>query len=276
VVLLGGLCANLISYGSDQSVIQRYLTTKDERTAARGIWTNAILCVPASILFFGIGTALYGFYRTHPQALSTQLTNGDAIFPWFIVTELPQGVAGLVIAAVFAASMSSLDSSMNSVSAAVTTDFFKRFHPKAADRTCLALARWVTVLVGAAGTLLALTMAGWDIKSLWDQLNIFIGLFAGGLGGLFLLGILSRRAHGAGAVAGLLASGLVQYLVRTITPIHLWLYPFTGAMTCLVIGYTASLLLPAAGKSIDGLTLNTLERQGSRNVKHSKRNSRNA
>ncbi|MGB2823209.1 MAG: sodium/solute symporter, partial [Phycisphaerae bacterium] len=143
VVVLGGLAAGFISYGSDQAVIQRYLTTKDEKAAARSIWTNGILCIPASVLFFGVGTALYAYYGSYPQQLSATLDNADAIFPWYIVTQLPAGVAGILIAGVFAAAMSSLDSSMNSVATAVTTDFYRRFRPGAPDRACLRLARVV-------------------------------------------------------------------------------------------------------------------------------------
>jgi len=255
VVLLGGISANLISYGSDQAVIQRYLTTDSERSAARGIWTNGILCVPASLLFFFMGTALFVFYKSHPAAANCTLENGDALFPWFIVSQLPQGVAGLVIAAVFAASMSSLDSSMNSVAAAVTTDFYRRFKGNADDRTCLALARWVTLIVGAAGTALALMMAGWGIKSLWDQINTFIGLFTGGLGGLFLLGVFTRRAHGRGAVVGLVASGVVQFVVARYSTVSFLMYTFTGLVSCLIIGYVSSLLLPDKNASSRGLTL---------------------
>ncbi len=251
VVLLGGISANLISYGSDQAVIQRYLTTRSEKSAARGIWTNGILCVPASLLFFFMGTALYVFYRNHPAALNCTLDNGDAVFPWFIVSQLPEGVAGLVIAAVFAASMSSLDSSMNSVAAAVTTDFYRRFKKKADEKTCLALARWITLIVGAAGTILALMMAGWGIKSLWDQINMFIGLFTGGLGGLFILGVFTRRAHGRGAVVGLVASGVVQYVVAHHSTISFLMYTFTGLVSCLVVGYIASLVLPGGAAGTD-------------------------
>jgi Na+/proline symporter len=238
--------------------MQRYLTTKDERAAARGIWTNGILCVPASLLFFGLGTALFSFYKTYPGDLSPTLNNGDAVLPWFITTQLPQGVAGLLIAAIFAASMSSLDSSMNSVSAAFTTDFYRRFKPNADDHTCLKLARWITVLVGTAGTLFALMMTRWDIKSLWDQLSIFIGLFTGGLGGLFLLGIFSRRAHGAGAVTGLVLSGAVQYAVKEYTSVHFLLYTFTGVVSCILIGYMASVIIPGRRTPVEGLTLHTL------------------
>ncbi len=260
VILLGGISGSLISYGSDQTVIQRYLTTKDERSAARGIWANAILCIPASVLFFGMGTALFVFYKAHPSLLNPTLGNADAIFPFYIVTQLPKGIGGLLIAGVFAASMSSLDSSMNSVATAVTTDFYRRFRGEADDRRCLRLARWITVVVGTIGTGIALMMAGWGIKSLWDQYNTVIGFFAGGLLGLFLLGIFSRRAHGVGAVVGLLASGVVQFTVKYYTPIHFMLYTFTGMASCVVIGYIVSLVVPAKRKSLDGLTLSTLSK----------------
>ncbi|HUU91367.1 MAG TPA: sodium/solute symporter [Phycisphaerae bacterium] len=261
VVLLGGLAANFISYGSDQTVIQRYLTTRDEKAAGRAIWTNALLVIPGSLLFFGMGAALYAFFKTRPDLMSPTLENADAVFPWYIVTQLPTGVAGLLIAALFAAAMSSLDSSMNSVATAVTTDFYRRFRPLAADRTCLRLARRVTVVVGLAGMVLALLMTGWDIRSLWDEFSKVIGLFAGGLGGLFLLGIFSRRAHGAGALVGLAASAVVQFTVSRTGVVYLLLYSFTGVVTCVVVGYLASLIIPARPKPLAGLTLYTLQRK---------------
>lgn len=258
IALLGGLGESIIAYGTDQSVIQRYLTTKDESSAARGIWTNALLIIPVSFLFFGIGTALFAFYKTNPQAMNPTLENADAIFPWFIVTQLPVGLAGLIIAAVFSASMSSLDSSMHSISTAVTTDFYHRFRPNAGDRGRLVLARWATAMVGILGTSIALFMARWDIQSLLDQALTFIGLFAGGLGGLFLLAIFTRKTHGTGALIGLLASGILQLLLRQYYPVHASFYPATGIFFCLVIGYTASLIIPQKQQSIEGLTIYTL------------------
>lgn len=256
VVLFGGLGANIISYGSDQTTIQRYLTTKDEQSAARGIWGSALLTIPATLIFFSIGTLLYAFYRENPQLMHLSLSNTDAIFPFYIVSQLPQGMAGLLIAAIFAAAMSSLDSSMNSIASVVTTDFYKRFSPLAREKSLMNAARIATVVVGLAGTGFALIMAGWDIKSLWDQLNTFIGLFAGGLGGIFLLGICSTRANGYGAVTGLLASGLIQFLIKEFSPISFLLYTFTGIVACFTIGYFASLLIsPKKGKSLIGLTL---------------------
>ena len=246
VVLLGGISASLISYGSDQSVVQRYMTTKDEKSAAKSIWTNALLSVPTTLIFFTIGTALFVLYQNMPEQLDPYaLKNTDAIFPFFIVTQLPTGVAGLLIAGVFSAAMSSLDSSMNSVASAVTTDFYRRFRPNKNDREYLNFARWATAIVGISGTALALMMAGWNIKSLWDQFNTFIGLFAGGLGGLFILGMFTKRANGKGAVIGLLASAIVQYYVKTQTEVFLLLYTFSGLISCFGIGYLASFLFPA-------------------------------
>ena len=259
VLLLGGFGANIISYGTDQAVIQRYLTTRDEAAAARGIWTNAILCVPGSMLFFGLGTALFAFYKAQPQALSPTVANPDAIVPWFVVTQLPAGVAGLLIAGVFAAAMSSLDSSMNSVATAATTDFYRRLRPGVSDRACLHLARVVTVVVGVLGVAFALAMARWHIKSLWDQFASFLGLFAGGLGGLFVLAIFTRRAHGLGALAGLVGSGLAQYAIHTICPLHPWFYAVTGIVSCFAIGYLVSVVVPWSKKPLDGLTIHTLE-----------------
>ncbi|MBL7133245.1 MAG: sodium/solute symporter [Phycisphaerae bacterium] len=258
VLVLGGFFAQFISYGTDQAVIQRYLTTRDEKSAARGIWTNALLCIPASLIFFGIGTALFVFYTAYPQQLDPTMAKGDAIFPLFIVTQLPPGVSGLLVAALFAAAMSSLDSSMNSVATAVTTDFYGRFNPEAPDRRRLALARWVTVIVGAAGTIFALVMAGWEIRHLWEQFVRYLGLFGGGLAGLFFLAIFTRRASGTGAVIGVVAAAVGQFAVERLTTIHPWFYPVTGIVVCFVAGYIASLLIPGPRKKLAGLTIYTL------------------
>lgn len=243
VVLIGGFATNLIQYGSDQTVIQRYLTTKDEKSAAKSIRTGAYLALPSTLLFFSLGTLLFVYYKTHPALLSPILEKTDTIFPWYIVNSLPQGVSGLLIAAIFAASMSSLDSSMNSVATVITTDFFRRLRPLKNEAAYLQLARRITIIIGIMGTGLALMMASWGISSLWDQFNLIVGLFAGGLGGVFLLGIFSKTANGSGALIGLLLSGLIQYYVKSYTQVHLLLYAFTGMISCILIGYWVSKLL---------------------------------
>jgi SSS family transporter len=134
VVILGGLANNLISYTADQTVIQRYLTTKDEKSAARGIVLNGFLSVFVSIIFYSIGTALFAYYSTRPEEMNFSMANPDSIFPHFIMSEMPLGIAGLLIAAIFAATMSTVSSNVNSLSTAFTTDFYKHFFPKSSDR----------------------------------------------------------------------------------------------------------------------------------------------
>jgi len=255
VIIIGGFFGSLISYGSDQTVIQRYLTTKDEGAARRGIWTNVIMSMFATLLFFGMGAALYAFYKTHPTQLNPAISNGDAIFPFYIVTQLPSGISGMLIAGVFAASMSSLDSSMNSVATAVTTDFYKRFQTTPDEIKSLRFARWITAIVGIIGTIVALMMAQWGIKSLWDQYNTIIGFFAGGLLGIFLLGMFTKKANGPGAVTGLVLSGVVQYFVRYRTDIHFMFYTCTGVVSCMLLGYIASVLMPRGRRVLEGLTV---------------------
>jgi len=259
VVVLGNFLGVLVPYTTDQAVVQRYLTTRDEKAAARSIWTNAVLSVPSSLLFFGIGTALYVFYKSQPGLLDPALQN-DAIFPAFIARELPAGVSGLVIAGVFAAAMSTLDSSMNSIATAVVTDFYRRFRPNAADRSCLRLARWLTGILGALGTGAALLLAALNIRYLWFFFTSMLGLLGGALAGVFALGIFTRRANGVGAfvggAAGIAASAFACYG----THVHFYLYGAIGVVVAFTVGYVASLAFPRAAQPLDGLTAFTMRK----------------
>ena len=181
----------------------------------------------------------------------------DAILPFFVIQQLPAGISGLVIAAVFAASMSSLDSSMNSIATALVTDFYRRLRPAASDPTCLKLARYITLLIGLAGTATSLLIAKYKIPSLYDLIFMFGGLFGGGLGGIFILGIFTRRAHARGVLVGLIVSAIVLYLVKGYTNIHFFLFAAIGILTCVIVGYFMSLLIPTRKRNLDGLTIFT-------------------
>jgi len=253
IVLIGSLFSNLIPYTTDQAVIQRYMTTPSERQAARAIWVNALLTIPATLLFFGIGTALYVYYKQKPHLLNPALPT-DAIFPWFIVRDLPVGVSGLVIAGLFAAGQSGAQSS---VATALVTDFYRRFRPEADDGDCLRLARWLTLLLGVIAVGTASLMAAFPIRSQWDLFLQLLGLLGGGLAGVFALGIFTTRAHGAGALAGVVVSAIMLSLAQRYTRMHFFLYAATGVVVCFVAGYVASRLLPHAERPLDGLTVYT-------------------
>ncbi len=239
VVLVGNLFMNLVPYTSDQAVVQRYFTTKDEKAAARSIWTNAILIIPSTLTLFLLGTSLWAFYRANPELLNPALPT-DSIFPLFIAQQLPAGIAGLLIAAVFAASMSTLDSSLNSVSAALVTDFFVRFRPESSDRRRLWLARLLTAGLGVLATATSIALATFDVGSLWDTFQGMMGLLGGGLAGLFALGIFFKSANGAGAMTGAISSVVILYLVQQHTDLHFFLYGAVGVLSCVAIGVISS------------------------------------
>ena len=257
VVVLGGLAQALVPYSSDMAVVQRYMAVADLSRARRAIWTNALAVVPASLLFFGVGTALFAFYAEHPQRLDPAFKT-DAIFPLFIARELPVGLAGLVVAGIFAAAQSTISTSMNSMSTAVVTDFVRPSVGRWDEQTFLRLGRGLTVVFGLIGVWLAMLFASADIKSLWDQFMTILGLLGGSMCGLFCLGILTTRAHASGAMVGAVGGAAVLSAVQQFTATHLLLYAAVGVGASFFIGYVASLILPTGRRTIQGLTIYTM------------------
>ena len=256
-VLAATLFTNITTYGTDQTIVQRYLTTSTEKMAAKSLWTNAVLTIPASLIFFFVGTALYVFFKENPLLINPTIPDPDAVFPSYIFTQMPQGISGLLIAGVFAAAMSTLSSSMNSSATAYMVDIHYRFG-WSKDLKGLQLPRIATLILGLAGITFGLLMATWDIKSLWDEFQKILGLVLGGLGGLFLLGLLTKRANGTGAVAGILGSVMVQIWISQLQVVHLLLYAATGFISCFVIGYIVSLIAGKSNQDIDHLTIYSL------------------
>lgn len=257
VVVIGGLAISLVTYGTDQTTVQRYLTTRTEKESIRSLRIGAWLTLPSTLVFFSLGTLLFLFFREHPDQVNFSLQNQDNIFPWFIVSQLPAGLSGLLIAGIFAAAMSSTEASMNSVATLLTADFFKKFRPQATEKSTLRFARITTLLLGLFVTSFALYMAQQGVSSLWDQFNTILGLFTGCIGGVFLLGIFTTRSNGPGVVSGMIASCITQLLIQQYTSVHLLMYAFTGLLSCVIFGYLFSLLIGGRKKDIDGLTIYT-------------------
>lgn len=228
VIVLGGLANNLISYTSDQTVIQRYMTTKDEKGAGRSILMNGIMSAFVSASFYLIGTGLYTFFKTHPAELDFTMAKSDAIFPFFMTSQMPAGVAGLLIAAIFAATMSTISSNINSISTAFSVDFYKRFKPQSTDKRMLQVARYACMISGLIGVALALLMATWEILSLLDYFNTILGLLSSGLGGLFFMGVFCKRIGGRAAMAGFVAGELVVFWMYLCSPVSFLLFGFIG------------------------------------------------
>lgn len=264
VMAIGGAVANFSVYSTDQALVQRYVSTPDTAGARRALWLSALGGVPSGLLFFFLGTAMWVFYKQHPGLLPADTggdiakMNGDRAFPWFMVQQLPAGVSGLVVAGLFAAAMSTLCSGVNSIAAAVSTDFIRRFRPKTADRGMLLLARVLTAVIGMIATSVALAMAQWNIKSQYTFFMTILGLFTGGLAGLFVLGIFTRRATAWGSLTGVAASAAaMSYLGQHPTWVNQMLYGAISLGICVTVGYLASFVLPGRPKSLAGLTFFT-------------------
>ena len=257
VIIVGGIAQNVSSYTADQAVVQRYMTTANQKLAARSIWMNAILTIPATLLFFGIGTALFAFYRAHPDKLDPTITT-DQVFPLFIAREMPIGLAGLIVAGIFAAAQSTVSTSMNSTATAIVTDFMRPLNACKSEAGYLNAARFFTVLLGVIGTLLGLVFVDPGIKSLFDTFIIVIGLFMGVLGGLFVLGALTRRANATGAMIGAIVGAGVMFCLWKFTAINGYLYTASGIGTCVAVGFVASLASGRPTNDLTGLTIYTL------------------
>ena len=257
VIVLGAAGHHLSSYTADQAVVQRYMTTSSEKLAARSIWTNAVLSIPATLLFFAIGTALFMFYQSHPERLDPTITT-DQIFPLFIAREMPIGIAGLVVAGVFSAAQSTVSTSMNSMATTIVTDFLRPLGICTTDRQYLRAARLITFGVGVLGTVLGLFFIAPEITSLFDTFIKVVGLFMGVLGGLFLLGVLTRRANAYGAFTGAVVGALVMCWLFVYSSVNGYLYITIGMSTCIIVGYLVSCLVPST-RDLSGLTIFTLD-----------------
>ena len=276
VVVLGGMGQNISSYTADQAVIQRYMTTRDQKAAARSIWLNGIMAIPTAVIFFGMGTAFWMFYWSHPEKLDPAIA-GDRIMPYFISHELPIGLAGLVVAGIFAAAQSTVSTSMNSGATTIVTDFLQPFKIVTSQSGLLWSARMITLAMGVLGTLAGLLFVDPTIKSLFDQFIGILGMFLGVLAGLFALGALTRRASGVGSLIGAFVAIVLMAMIVAaaneqsllgISPreifdsmnfslykVNGYLYAFIGITVCFTVGYLASLVFPGKQKDLAGLTV---------------------
>lgn len=222
VVLLYGITINLQNFGIDQSYVQRYLTAKSDVAAKRSVWLGALLYLPISALLFLLGTALFAFYSASPELLpeSTGALKPDTVFPHFIVTELPPGVTGLLIASVFAAAMSSVDSSLNCSATLVLCDVYKRYlRPQATERESMIVLYGSTLFWGVVGTLAALAMI--RVQTVLDTWWLLAGVFGGGVLGLFLLGLLVPRSRSIQAAVAVFL-GVVLILWMSLSSAGMW------------------------------------------------------
>jgi solute:Na+ symporter, SSS family len=216
VVLAYGILMNLANFAIDQSYIQRYITARNDREAKKSVWLTTGLYMPVAAIFFFIGTALFVFYSNRPELLGP-VSKADEVFPFFISHELPMGMAGLVIAALFAASM---DSNLNSMATLTYCDLYQRYlRPQASEREGIVVLRVATLAWGAVCTAVGVSLI--QAESILDAWWQLAGLFSAGMLGLFWLGFLSRRATSRDAALAVVV-GMVVIVWATLSPTKYW------------------------------------------------------
>ncbi|NII29369.1 sodium/solute symporter [Pseudoflavitalea sp. X16] len=256
VILIGNIFIRLGNLTSDQAVVQRYMTTRSLKQAQRSVWADVAVSIPWAIVIYSLGTALYVFYKQHPGKLNPSIAT-DGILPMFIAQQAPAGLSGLIIAAIFAASMSALEGSMHSVATIFTTDFYSRYRKDLTTSQITRVAKITTVVLGAFATGLSIALVFLDINSILDVFQELTGLFIGASTALFLLGIFTKKANANGVLIGAFSSGIILYFVKTFTPLNFWLYSAVGFLSCYVIGYLASCIIPGR-RGLQGLTYYTM------------------
>lgn len=245
----------VLTFPKDQVLMQRALATKSDKSAGRSIWVFALMTIPGGFLFYAIGTMLFAYYQARPERLDP-LMPIDATFPLFIAAELPVGVTGLIIAGIFAAAMSTVSSTINSVATLLAVDFYGRLAPsKPTQEQSLRFAEWMSVIVGCIGIALALVLSRYDVHSLLDMTIELTGLLGGGFAGAYTLGMFTRRANSAGVSIGIAAAIVVTLTAWSLKLVHPYFYLGISIFVCITVGYVASLFFPAPTQSLAGLTV---------------------
>lgn len=244
----------VLTFPKDQVLMQRVLSTSSGKEAKRSVWMFAAIMVPGGFMFYLIGTALYVFYRSHPERMDP-LMQIDATFPLFIAAELPVGVTGLIIAGILAASMSTLSSIMNSVATLASVDFYEKMVKKPNPRTSVRFAELMTVVTGLIGIGAAWLLSRYDIHSLFDVSIELAGLLGGGFAGAYTLGMFTRRANWQGVSIGIASAIVLTTVAWSMDLVHPYFYLAISILICIVVGYLASLLFPPPSQSLKGLTI---------------------
>ena len=244
----------VLTFPKDQVLMQRILSTRSDKEAGRSVWTFAAVMIPGGFMFYLIGTALWVYYKSHPERLNPTLPI-DATFPLFIAAELPMGVTGLIIAGIFAAAMSTLSSIINSVSTLASVDFYEKLARNPTPKKSVLFAEITGVAVGLVAIGLAIVLSRFDIHSLFDVSIELAGLLGGGFAGAYTLGMFTRRANAPGVAIGIGSSICLTLVAWWFKLVHPYFYLAISILLCIVIGYLASLCFPASTRSLKGLTI---------------------
>ncbi|MFD2033854.1 sodium:solute symporter [Belliella marina] len=273
VMALNGVFYAIQKYATDQTIVQRYLTAQNDKEAKRAAYMGVFLSVPVWTVFMLIGSLLFVFYQLPNNVLPSEMSV-DEVFPYFIMTQLPVGVTGLVISAIAAAAISSLDSDMNCLAAVGVEDFYTRFNPKSTTQQRLWVGRFLVLVAGLASVLVAVLYVFWEGEGVLGAVFELYAIFSAGIVGIFLLALFSRSANNSGVTVGIIVCILfTTYAFLTSTPLsfggekkllldlrsynfphHKYMLGVYSHLIVLIVGYIASRFFKSP-KVPDSLTI---------------------
>jgi SSS family solute:Na+ symporter len=264
VMVFNGIFYGIQKYGTDQTIVQRYLTAKSDKGAIKASLMGVWLSLPVWTLFMFVGTALFAYYQISTDVLPPNI-KPDEVFPYFIITNLPTGLVGLILSALIAAAVSSLDSDLNCLSAVGVEDYYIRFRPNSTDAQRLKIGKIVVFFSGIAALIVATLYVQVGGKGVLGIVFGLYAIFSGGIVGIFLLGLLTKRANAQGVNIGIIASILfTAYAILTSMKIgdslildlgdwnfthHKYMLGVYTHIIVLVVGYIASLFFKS--KALD-------------------------
>jgi SSS family solute:Na+ symporter len=249
-----GLFWYLQKYTADQTIVQRYLVAKSDREAIRGVGLGALLCIPCWALFLLVGSLCWSFYKLTGEVLPPHITKPDQMYPYFISTHIPAGLAGVIMASLFAAAMSTISSDLNCLAVVGVEDFYAKLRRNTTDAQRLFMGKLLVAVAGALCTAVALLLT----TSASNALSLYFtvtSIVAAGVFGVFFLAFMSTRANAAGVWCGIVASLLfTAYATLTsgkakLLDLGAWNYKWHDVMIAtlahlvvIVVGYLASFL----------------------------------
>ncbi len=245
LLIVGAGFNTMGSYVSSQDIVQRFTTTTDTKKLNKMMLANGALSIFIATVFYLIGTGLYVFYQVQGHALPPAAQQ-DQIFASWIAFELPVGITGLLLAAIYAAAQSTLSTGLNAVSSSWTLDIQARLSKKELSfESQTRIGRWVSLIVGIFAIVVSVILANGEITSAYEWFNGFMGLVLGILFGTFILGAFTRTANTFGAAAGFIAASGVMIYIKYFVPaavVSIWSYSLISVAVSVAVGLPASLL----------------------------------
>lgn len=242
--VIGGAFLTTASHGTDQLIVQRLLSARSERQAKVALLSSGVAIFFQFSLFLFIGAMLFVFYKLFPPAVAFART--DTIFPAYIVSRMPHGLSGLLISAILAAAMSNLSAALNSLSSTTIIDFYARIAPLSTEVRRVQLSRMATV--GWALLLFGLALLARNGGKVLEMGLSIASVAYGSLLGVFLLGVLTKRASERGAMLGMLLGFALNLYLWLFTGVAFTWYVVMGSMATFAVGYCASWLMPQASR----------------------------